>query len=385
MPHDTAPAHSDAPCAQPFTRRILLAVTGLSPQIVTETLFALATRQDGPFVPSEIHLITTREGAQRARLALLSEHPGWFHRLRKDYHLPPIHFTSDCIHIIHDATGQALEDIRSPEDNLACADFITEQVRALTADADTALHVSIAGGRKTMGFLLGYALSLFGRPQDRLSHVIVSEPFESSWEFFYPTPYSQVIETRERTLADTCDAHVSLAEIPFVSLRHGLPQALLQGRASYRGTVEAARAGVAPASLEITLSSREVRTHGKHFTLPPSELALLCVFARRAMHRLPPLTAPAKGVYDSAWAQRLLAELRNIAGPMADLSKTERTLRRGMDGEYFSSQLSKLRRSLHKHLDLTTCTRLIDDGAVRPRLYRMNIDADKIAIQTQSE
>lgn len=296
MPHDTAPAHSDAPCAQPFTRRILLAVTGLSPQIVTETLFALATRQDGPFVPSEIHLITTREGAQRARLALLSEHPGWFHRLRKDYHLPPIHFTSDCIHIIHDATGQALEDIRSPEDNLACADFITEQVRALTADADTALHVSIAGGRKTMGFLLGYALSLFGRPQDRLSHVIVSEPFESSWEFFYPTPYSQVIETRERTLADTCDAHVSLAEIPFVSLRHGLPQALLQGRASYRGTVEAARAGVAPASLEITLSSREVRTHGKHFTLPPSELALLCVFARRAMHRLPPLTAPAKGV-----------------------------------------------------------------------------------------
>lgn len=97
MPHDTAPAHSDAPCAQPFTRRILLAVTGLSPQIVTETLFALATRQDGPFVPSEIHLITTREGAQRARLALLSEHPGWFHRLRKDYHLPPIHFTSDCL------------------------------------------------------------------------------------------------------------------------------------------------------------------------------------------------------------------------------------------------------------------------------------------------
>jgi CRISPR-associated protein (TIGR02584 family) len=28
------------------------------------------------------------------------------------------------------------------------------------------------GERKTMGFYVGYALSLFGRAQDRLSHVI---------------------------------------------------------------------------------------------------------------------------------------------------------------------------------------------------------------------
>ena len=32
------------------------------------------------------------------------------------------------------------------------------------------MHVSIAGGRKTRGFLAGYTLSLLGRPQDRLSH-----------------------------------------------------------------------------------------------------------------------------------------------------------------------------------------------------------------------
>ncbi|MBV5299598.1 MAG: TIGR02584 family CRISPR-associated protein, partial [Rhodoferax sp.] len=76
-------------------------------------------------------------------------------------------------------------DIRSPADNRAAADFITAQVRAITADSGCALHASIAGGRKTMGFYLGYALSLFGRPQDRLSHVLVSEPFESSYDFFY--------------------------------------------------------------------------------------------------------------------------------------------------------------------------------------------------------
>ena len=52
-------------------RKILLAVTGLSPQIVTETLYALAVGQDTPWIPDEIHLITSCEGAERARLSLL--------------------------------------------------------------------------------------------------------------------------------------------------------------------------------------------------------------------------------------------------------------------------------------------------------------------------
>ncbi|CAK0749007.1 hypothetical protein CCP4SC76_10006 [Gammaproteobacteria bacterium] len=54
-------------------RRILLAVTGLSPQVVTETLYALAVMQDPPWIPDEVQLITTAEGAERARLALLSD------------------------------------------------------------------------------------------------------------------------------------------------------------------------------------------------------------------------------------------------------------------------------------------------------------------------
>jgi len=37
-----------------FARRILLAVSGLSPQIVTETLYALAADEFAPFVPTEV-------------------------------------------------------------------------------------------------------------------------------------------------------------------------------------------------------------------------------------------------------------------------------------------------------------------------------------------
>ena len=47
-----------------------------------------------------------------------------------------------------------------------------------------------------MGFYLGYALSLYSRAQDRLSHVLVNSPFESHSEFFYPTPESRVIHRR---------------------------------------------------------------------------------------------------------------------------------------------------------------------------------------------
>jgi CRISPR-associated protein (TIGR02584 family) len=101
-------------------------------------------------------------------------------------------FDADNIHVIKRPNGELLRDIRTDADNVAFADFITEQVREITADPATILHISIAGGRKTMGFYAGYALSLFGRAQDHLSHVLVSPSFESLKEFSIrvPTPRS---------------------------------------------------------------------------------------------------------------------------------------------------------------------------------------------------
>jgi adenosine deaminase len=157
-----------------FPRRVLLAATGLSPQVVTETVYAVAVRREPAFLPTEIELITTREGAQRAELALLSGDPGWFHRLRADYALPPIEFETQRIHGLADADGAPLDDIRSPADNLRAADEITERVRLLTADPGCALHVSLAGGRKTMSADLQTAGSLFGA--HAWLHVVGPEP-----------------------------------------------------------------------------------------------------------------------------------------------------------------------------------------------------------------
>ena len=365
-----------------FQRRVLRAVSGLTPQIVTETLYALAADEHAPFVPTEVHLITSAEGARRAELSLLSDDLGWFHKLCSDYHLPGVKFDRSHIHVMRDALGAPMNDIRSQQDNRAAADFITAQVRSITADSGCALHASIAGGRKTMGFYLGYALSLFGRPQDRLSHVLVSEPFESSYDFFYPTPYSRVLQTRDGQLADTAMAQVTLAEIPFVSLRHGLPTALLAGHASFNDTVLAARAALAAPQLLIDLARQCIQAGGREVALPPAELALLAVFARQLLQDTEPLSAPAKGVPDAPWAKRYLREYRLITGVLADIATTENTLRQGMDGDYFSQRKSKLEKRLKTALGPAAEAYRIHDGGTRPRRYALTLAPDAVRFVT---
>ena len=264
-------------------RRILLAVTGLSPQIVTETVHALATRKDAAWIPDEVHLISTTKGADNARLQLLSEQPGWFHRLRADYRLPDIAFPESNIHVIRRADGSLLDDIRDDADNTLAADFICEKVRELTADAHSELHASIAGGRKTMGFYLGYAMSLYGRPQDRLSHVLVSEPFETQKDFFYPTPSTCVIHDQRSGLALDCrEARVWLGDIPFVRLREKLPHDLIEGRANYSQAVAEVQKALPPLKLVLRPASLEVIMGGETLTLTPKNFAFYWMFAERA-------------------------------------------------------------------------------------------------------
>jgi CRISPR-associated protein (TIGR02584 family) len=267
-----------------YPRRVLLAVTGLSPQVVTETLYALTQEEETRFIPTEVRLITTASGAEHARLNLLSSDPGWFHRLCREYELPPIAFDTEYIHVLRDAGGEPLIDIRSRTDNERAADVISEGVRALTADPDCALHVSLAGGRKTMGYLLGYALSLFGRPQDRLSHVLVSPPFESHPQFYYPSRAERVIHAldRQQLALDCRTARVELADIPFVRLREGLPDRLLEGKACFSEVIEAANRGQAPSRMVVEVGTRSVLADGERIALKPTSFALLLWLAERA-------------------------------------------------------------------------------------------------------
>ncbi len=285
----STPFVSPASPAQPSAaRRVLLCAIGMSPQIVTETLYALAIKPAegvAPWVPTEVHIVTTARGADNAKLNLLSGTPGWFHQLRHDYGLPAMHFEAENMHVIRDAQGRVLDDIRTPQDNEAAADLISELVRGFTADPDCALHASLAGGRKTMSYYLGYALSLYGRPQDRLSHVLVSDPFESHPDFYYPTPQERVIHSRAPLppqAMNCADAVVQLAQVPFVRLRDGLPERLLEGRSKFSLTVEAANRALEPAQVTIRLQARQVLVNGEVIPFGSSAYAFYVWLARRA-------------------------------------------------------------------------------------------------------
>lgn len=265
-------------------RRILLAVTGLTPQVVTETLYVLACAQPSGWIPHEIHLITTATGAENARLNLLHA-DGWFHRLCRDYQLPPIDFPVANIHIVCDAEHSPLDDIRTQQQNTLAADFITGTVRALTEDDNSELHVSIAGGRKTMGYYLGYALSLYGRPQDRLSHVLVSDPYETNRDFYYPTPYDHPIHTRrgdKEITVDARNARVELASIPFVRLRDDLPARLLNGQASLSEIVAIANRSLGAAHLLCDIERREIYADGQRLPLSQTQFLVFYWMAERA-------------------------------------------------------------------------------------------------------
>ncbi len=169
-------------------RNILLTVTGLTPQVITETCYYLLCKKRPKVKISEIISITTAKGKEILLKTLLSPIKGKFYQFCRDYNIDPatIKFNDETIIVLKGKGGKYLNDIRTKTDNEYIADQINDLIKKLTGDKNTSLHCSIAGGRKTMSVYLASALQLYGRKQDTLSHVLVSPAaFENHKDFFY--------------------------------------------------------------------------------------------------------------------------------------------------------------------------------------------------------
>lgn len=361
-------------------QNILLAVTGLTPQVVTETLYALHSQGDE--LPTAIHILTTAEGYQRAKLTLIND--GWLARFYADYQLPAADFSERHIHILEQTNGEPLNDIRSQADNQAMADGITEWVRRLTADTTSTLHVSIAGGRKTMGFYAGYALSLYGRNQDRLSHVLVNAEYESHPQFYYPTPYSQVIYANDtsRKPLDTQQADIILADIPFVRLRHGLDQALLEGKSSFSQTVASAQQALGPTHLSIDLNKRILVAQGTSVKFIPADLAFYLWLLQRQADESPAPHCPNDGAPDLNYASEYLIQYQRIHGDLGGTDRTADALKNGMSKSFFEQRKSRINKALKLVLNLAAQAYLIVAVGGRPRTrYQIALQTNQIEYQ----
>lgn len=286
---------------------VLLSVTGQSPAVLTETVWALS-KETPPVIPHRVVVLTTTMGRDTLVKELLSppENCVWDQlrsRLEGLGHdlTGRLHF-GQTPHDIRVFTtfdpklkrNRELADIGSEEENAAAADFIMETVRGLAMDDGVRLVASIAGGRKTMSALLFSVMSLLGKEDDLLTHILINEPFESRGlkpRFYFPPAESVTHHgtDREGNLISISSekANVQLGRIPFVALRN-LFERDLKKKQSYGRLVqecqetanEHARKNV---RLTIRRSRREIRINGQPLSLSHLQHLLLLYLAENAV------------------------------------------------------------------------------------------------------
>ena len=331
-----------------FPDRLLLAVVGLTPQVVTETLFALIVGQQYPFIPTRLKLITTGNAYSRLHAQLLDDKNGKLYAFARDYApelLPRISDTE--IVVLRDAQERELPDIASADDSTAAADQIIEIVREATRAHDRAICASIAGGRKSMGFLLGYAMSLFGRPQDRLSHVLVNKPFQDQPAFFYPPPQSQLIlASPDASPVSTDEARITLTDIPFLRLRETLPDWLLTRHSGFAETIADAQGELAPVRLTLCVAQSELRCAGESLRLSPVEFAFAWWLAEKWLEERP----AHMGI---SWRDARPADFLIYYAKVAKEGHRQRVaqaLGTAMEQQWFEQRVSRLNKLVKRHL-----------------------------------
>ena len=185
-------------------KTILVCTLGKSPQVLVETVWALAN-QEKRIVPDEIVAISMNNFARDVKDSIFGKGKGWnllIEKLRKAK-VPivgKLHF-EDVI-VANDEKG-FIEDLRTVEDNTRCANYFFELLRSYLGEGDdTRVIVSLAGGRKSLSALVTANMSLFARPQDRLVHLIADSKFEDG-KYHFPKD----------------GKGFSLFEVPFVRVR----------------------------------------------------------------------------------------------------------------------------------------------------------------------
>ena len=333
-------------------KTVLVAVVGTTPSILTETAWALAHR-DAPVVPDEVVAITTKSGKARLAEALLAGGV-WNDMLaclkREGVDVEGrLVFGSASIHAIPDARGNEIDDLRTGEDNLRAADFMLAQLRQFTEDCGTELHVSIAGGRKTMSALMFSCMTLLGRDCDKVYHVLLPTELEGGSEppFYFPkkgTRYKSLLTGKSHAGASLKS---ELFEVPYVRMR-GWYQEKFKTLPPNYGTLvsrvqEVAPPAVAWPEIEIDAWNGWVKVDGAITPMSKPCFALLLLLAGgcavRDLHaKLLALHNETKGVSKCDWLATFQeGSLFSDKEFADDLTKTMSNLRKSLTAAGFAS------------------------------------------------
>ncbi|MBC7348982.1 MAG: TIGR02584 family CRISPR-associated protein [Candidatus Aminicenantes bacterium] len=378
-------------------KEVFIFVVGTSPQVITETIYSLALSRP-PVYPDEIYVVTTVLGKQILIENLIKRNI--LNNLISEYSLPEIKLDEPNILIPFGRDNKAVEDICSYEDNDALGDLIISLVREKAKDEGARLHCSIAGGRKTMSFYLGAALQLFGRPWDRLYHVIVTPEFESHPDFYFKPKVDRDISIKTRDgqeiILNTSQAKIMLADLPFIRLGRKLN---LRGK-SFRELVREGQKEIDLSALQpevsLNLSNRRVQVDDKTLILPSSLLFYYTVFLRQktdfCLYTNKDYCLDCQDCYRELNYLFGLEKLKQYAADYARIFgekpfKWELFLKKWKSGipvEVCRQYLSKLNRMLKEELNNDTLWSLISINSIKVYAgsrYGLRLEKSKITIK----
>ncbi len=360
----------------------LLFVLGASPQVVTETVWCLLHELRGTV---DVVIVTTTVGRDAIAARLLGRQGGW-QRLRAAYpEARRFRLARRNVVVLTDARGRPLPDLRTRADNAAAAEQLAALVARLTAEGEPPLHASIAGGRKTMGHLLAAAMTVYGRAEDRLSHVLVWPAALEGSDFFFPPPCADgmvVCRTaagREvRTPAR--EIRVELAELPFVRVR-GLLQLEPGARpfVSLVAQLQRELAALARPELVIDETTATVQCGGRTVPLSPVRFAIYALLAARRAACAVPACA--------GCAMCTLAAAEISEGFRTAVRERVRRLGGWGVGQRwghasFRAEVSKLNAALARSLGRAACAyRVIASGPRGARRYGVTVSPSAITIR----
>jgi len=374
---------------------VLISLCGHSPAVVTETVWALA-HESPPVLPDRIVVVTTRSGAERLRQELF--HSGVWDRLRSI--LAPnapdrLRFgdTGDAVRVIPNLSRtQELDDIRVADDSRATADFLLDVLRQFTSDPRSQVVLSVAGGRKTMSVLAALALTLVGRPRDRMCHVLVSPPFDDPRlepRFYFPEP--TIPEYRLRTptgveqVIEASQVSITLADIPYVRVRYLFHEKFGRLPGGLCETVEDAlkeSQRLAPTvTLQLDPSNRTCRINGVEVHLSALEFCLLWFFADRTRRD----AEPVRGLKPLYSAVLEFLEQASAAFPGSPAREAYNRLTHNEDPSAIRKTVHNLAQRLHRlGLSDTAVRRLSPSRPDQRGVYGLRLRPEEIEIKAES-
>jgi hypothetical protein len=166
-----------------------------------------------------------------------------------------------------------------------------------------------------------------------------------------------------------------LAEIAFVRLRHGLDQALLQGKSSFSASVAKAQQALNPARLQINRKKNLLFAQDIPIKLRPAELYFYLWLLDRQSQNHPAPCCPNDGAPDEGYAQEYLRQLGELDGN----NRTLDALNQGMSKTFFEQRKSRINKLLNDHLQHAAAPYLISPVGKRPRTgYRIALGVEQI-------